>query len=511
MPSTNQPSLKINALLNFIGLMYSSAVSILLLPFFLQYIGPQGFGLVGFFTVLHAWLQLLDIGMSPMLARSAAQARSTQNTTTFHKVLRSVQLVLLVIGLSAAASIFFNSKWIAQQWLHVDAGFSVAAAQAVVLMGFIIALRLFAAVYRSALQGWEAQVSVNIINMFFATLRYVGALLLLIFVTRDVVHFFCYQLSVTVLEVLCLHFYLYHKIPLLERLGFRFFHDTMKSVAPFAASVAFAGVLWVVLTQLDKIVLSNILSLEEFGYLALAAAISGGILQLASPVATAILPRLTSLYEQGKQAELIQLYRNATQYVACIVIPLAGIIAAYPEEVLMVWSGNLRAAEFGSSLLFWLVLGNSVLSFSAFLYYLQHAHGRLRLHVLQNLTTAFVQIPTILLVAYSFGPLAVVRAWFIICLVSFVVWAPIVQSRFAGGLFRRWIIHDILPALAAVLLPLTVLRYAATFVSGLDRVELACYLVVAYFIVLLCCIASTRVRAPILSILGVTAADVSRS
>ena len=68
-------SLKWNASANFIGLCYTTIIGIVILPLYLQYLGAEAFGLVGFFTVLHAWMQLLDMGMSPMLSRQAAQAR----------------------------------------------------------------------------------------------------------------------------------------------------------------------------------------------------------------------------------------------------------------------------------------------------------------------------------------------------------------------------------------------------------------------------------------------------
>jgi len=61
--------LKRNTIANFIGLGYTTVIGIVIFPLYLQYLGAEAFGLVGFFTVLQAWMQLLDMGMSPLCYR----------------------------------------------------------------------------------------------------------------------------------------------------------------------------------------------------------------------------------------------------------------------------------------------------------------------------------------------------------------------------------------------------------------------------------------------------------
>jgi O-antigen/teichoic acid export membrane protein len=68
-------SLTRNTIANFIGLGYTTVIGIAIFPLYLQYLGAEAFGLVGFFTVLQAWMQLLDMGMSPLLSRQAAHSR----------------------------------------------------------------------------------------------------------------------------------------------------------------------------------------------------------------------------------------------------------------------------------------------------------------------------------------------------------------------------------------------------------------------------------------------------
>ncbi len=75
----NTKSLKKNTIANFIGLGYTTIIGIVVLPFYLQYLGAEAFGLIGFFIALQAWLQLFDMGTSPMLSRQAAQVCGQRN------------------------------------------------------------------------------------------------------------------------------------------------------------------------------------------------------------------------------------------------------------------------------------------------------------------------------------------------------------------------------------------------------------------------------------------------
>jgi hypothetical protein len=52
------------------------AIGIVMVPVYLRCMGREAYGLVGFFAVLSAWLALLDLGLSPDLAREAARYRA---------------------------------------------------------------------------------------------------------------------------------------------------------------------------------------------------------------------------------------------------------------------------------------------------------------------------------------------------------------------------------------------------------------------------------------------------
>lgn len=66
-------SLKKNILANYFAQAYIAVVGIVILPLYLKYMGAEAYGLVGFFTMLQAWFNLLDIGLTPTVARETAR------------------------------------------------------------------------------------------------------------------------------------------------------------------------------------------------------------------------------------------------------------------------------------------------------------------------------------------------------------------------------------------------------------------------------------------------------
>jgi len=496
-------SLTWNAAANYIGLGYTTIIGIIVFPLYLQYLGPESFGLVGFFILLQSWAQLLDMGMSPLLSRQAAKARGLGiEFIELKKLLRSLELIFFVISLVVVISISAASEWIAASWLNaVSLSFSDVKA-CVILMGIIIVLRFFSSLYRSGIQGMENQVWLNVSGVVLATVRFVGVLLVLQFITQDIVSFFVYQLIVSVIELTVLSIMFYHSMPLTEKLGINFFWGTLKPTLPFAGGLAYSVVIWVLLTQLDKMVLSSVLSLSEYGYFALVAVIATGISQVSGPISQAILPRMTYLLSQGNNKDMLILYRRSTQIMVVIVLPLTGMIALFSTELLFAWTGDRAASDWAGPILFWFALGNGILAMNAFQYYLQFAYGKLKIHVIYNTVLAIVQIPLIIYVALEYGALAVAQVWFILRLIAFILWTPIVHHMFVPGLHFPWLLKDIAPAFLLTTLLLMFIQSLNIGFDSMSRLEIFSLLtVIAIMVLIVNIVFSTESRKLVMSMI----------
>ena len=89
-------TVKKNVISNYLGQIYVSLVGIAVFPLYLKYLGAEAYGLVGFYIVLQSWLMMLDIGLTPTLARQVAYARGNgEDFSILYKQLRSMEVFFI--------------------------------------------------------------------------------------------------------------------------------------------------------------------------------------------------------------------------------------------------------------------------------------------------------------------------------------------------------------------------------------------------------------------------------
>ena len=438
-------SIKRNILANYVSQLYAALIGILLVPIYVRYMGLEAYGLVGLYTMLQGWFTLLDMGLSTTLAREAARCNGgATSALDLRRLLRAFEGIFVALGTTGALVLIAGAGWVATGWLKVQQLEIAQVESALILMALVIVLRWLGGLYRGAIGGFERIIWLSGFNIVIASLRFVLVIPFLIHVGATPTYFFAYQLTVAAFELLVLIGKTYRLLPPLAMKGFvRWQWDPMRGVARFALSSAFTSMVWVLVTQTDKLILSGILPLTEYAYFTLAVLVASGIIVLSSPIAGAILPRLTKLSAQGDEAGLICLYRDATQLMAVIAMPIVITLAFFPAQVLGAWTGKPELAANAAPVLTLYALGNGVLTLAAFPYYLQVARGDLSLHLVGNLLFVLLFVPLLLLAVTRFGMIGAGYAWVVANLLPFLAWLPIVHRRFLKGLHLAWLVRDI--------------------------------------------------------------------
>ncbi|WP_426141897.1 lipopolysaccharide biosynthesis protein [Pseudomonas sp. DWP3-1-2] len=432
-----------NTALSYAGQAYVLLVGILIMPFYLGHLGAEAYGLIGFFAVMQAWLQLLDAGLSPSLVRAVAHQQGTPaSERNSGQLLRSFEIIFLPLTLMCCIAIYLCSPWIAVHWLNAKELQPQTLIHCISLMGVVIALRLYSTLYKSGIQGLEQHAWLNAANIIIATLRYFGGLLLVSVYSQDPTDFFRFQVAVGLIETLLFAGRAYQQMPTPHWLtGFNW--GLVKPVIPFAASMSFTAVLWIVLTQIDKVLLSEQLPLDQYGYFSLVALITTGIMMLTNPLVQTLLPRMTVLMAEGRRDDMHALFLAANRFVCTFLFPLAAVIALHAQPLVYAWTGDQAAAQWSQSVLCWYALGSAIMAVSAFQFYLQYAYGQMRLHVWYSVVSAVIAVPLMFLAIDYQGAYGAALAWFFLRIVSFSVWPMIVHTRLAPGIHGTWV-RDIL-------------------------------------------------------------------
>ncbi len=488
-------SLKLNVLASYASQIYLVIISIAILPIYMKYMGAEAYGLVGFFAMLQGLFSLLDFGLTPTISRQTAQYNAGAETALgFRQLFRSLSLIFTGIACIGGGLLFYFNHYIAEHWLKLENLAMSDVLFCLQIMAICVALRWMTGLYRGVISGFERIVWLSVSSIVIATLRFPGVLLYMYFFGFTVKSFFVFQLIVAVLEFAILAFKAQIILPKLNqsaRIGWSL--QPVKPLLSFALTIAFTSSIWVLLTQLDKFVLSGILPLSEYGYFTLAVLVAGGILQIGAPISSAIMPRMARLHGEQNHAELKAIYIGATEFVAVIVVTAGIVLAMLAKPVLYVWTGDAFLAEKTAPVLQLYTLGNAVLALGAFPYYLQYAKGNLRLHFIGNLVTAIVLIPAIIWAAKNYGAIGAGWAWLSIQLAYLIFWVSYVHKVIEPRINLQWF-KAFLPSVCSVSLLCGVVMYSVSF-SQQRGVALLQIVLVSLICLMVAALSSKQVRS----------------
>jgi O-antigen/teichoic acid export membrane protein len=439
-------------LASFASQLYVALIGIVMLPLYVKYMGAEAYGLVGFFAVLQACFNLLDIGLTPTIARQSAHfSGGGMDAASYRKLVRALEAIFLGVATLGTAVLLVAAPLIASDWLKASQLEREEVLRAVQLMAPTVGLRWMAGLYRGAISGLERLVWLGGFNAVVATLRFVGVLPVLAVVGTSPTVFFTFQLTVALLELAGLWWFAHRVFPRMPD-GVKVVHDwaPLKPLLRFSMTIAFTSSIGVLLVQTDKLVLSSVLPLAEYGQFTLAVLAASGVLLVNGPVSSALLPRLVRLETQGDHAGLVQSYRRTTQLVAVIAGAASASLACCAEPLLRLWTGDEVLARQAASTLALYAIGNGVFSMAAFPYYLQFAKGNLRLHVIGNGIFLVLLAPLIIVAASTHGAVGAGFVWVGMNVLALLAWVPFVHRKFAPGINRRWYGRDVGPIVLAI-------------------------------------------------------------
>jgi O-antigen/teichoic acid export membrane protein len=464
-----------NTLANAAGQSYNILIGFIITPFYLHYLGAESFGLIGFYTLIQSWMHLLDVGLSPTLGRRIAIEKARNlGFNAFFDLLRSVEFIFIIFGMIIIFFITSTNQWISEKWIKGESLNNELIVYCILLMGIIIGVRLLAGLYKGCIIGLQDQVWLNIFTIFILSLKYIGSIVVLEFWQPTVDTFFEYQLIIAILELIILQKFLYKNIQLEKNIlmDLRFKSKVIKQVIPMSLGLAYTSALWILVSQSDKIILSTVLPLSEFGYFSLIALITTSIMVSTLPIWQAITPKLTELHQQGQFHSFEKLYRQASKFAVSISCSITCVVCMYPEFVIYSWTGDMNAASWGYQVLFWYSLGTFFLAASSAQYFLQISIGSVRLHVIGSTATVFLQLPVIYWAAINYSALGAGLSWFLCRILLFIFWVPYVHRRFLPGLQFKWLLLDTFPIVIVTFFAAASVREIIILTFEADRIML---------------------------------------
>src|SRR2546422_8608563 len=113
--------LKFNLLANFAGQGWSVIISIVVIPFYIKFLGIEAYGLLGFYMMLQGVLQVLDLGLSPTMNRELARYSAIpEKAGEARDLVRTLEVGYWMLGIVIGGAVIGAAPFFAHRWLNVS-------------------------------------------------------------------------------------------------------------------------------------------------------------------------------------------------------------------------------------------------------------------------------------------------------------------------------------------------------------------------------------------------------
>jgi len=446
-----------NIIANYAGRAWSFLSAFIFVPFYLRFLGSEAYGIVGFYTVVLGFLAFADAGLTATLNREFA--RSDRTLLYKANLLVTVETIYICICFIIIISIWIFAPLIASRWLSSGSIASHDIIFFVRLISIGVAFQLISSLYQGGLMGLQKQVLANSILIGYGVMRS-GIILIPLYFFPALTTYFSWQIGITIIYFFVLRVIVKKEVKTEKKAAFS--KSILTDIWHFAAGMFALSILSSILIQADKLVVSNLFSLSEFGFYTLASTFSQIPLMLVTPIGLAVLPKFTQQISIGNQIDVIILFRKTTYLVVAIASFIAFFLAAYAPDILLLWTHNIDVMNNVSQVARILCVGTLFQAAQLMVYYLAIANGYTKINILLGILSVIFFVPALYILITYLGIIGAGIPWLIMSLITFMILGYVILRKFTNHTFKKWLFSDTLIPLFTSLLIVAVI-YLITY------------------------------------------------
>ena len=435
--------LRTNIFANFAGQASTVLIQLAMIPVYIHWLGIEAYALIGFQITLQALMQALDFGLSPTVNRELARYSAfPDKSDKARDFIRTLEVGYWSLGVLIGLAIYAAAPFLSVHWLQQSAMPAPVIRRAIEIIAVLIAVQWPLTFYYGGLTGLERHSTLNAVKVSMAVLAAAGGYVVVTRISSTILALLWWQCAVGLIHVGLATTALWQFLPRSSGPP-RVRRAAVRNIGGFAGGMTMITVTTLVLTQLDRIVLSRMLSLEQFGYYVLGGTVSNGLSFLVLPLFTSIFPRFSALVAAGDRATLELLYRRAWGLAMALIVPCSLVFALFPREILLLWTRDSMVAQSAGPLAALLTVGSALNGLMAVPYAVQVAAGWTSLSVKVNLILTVVAVPAIILAARQYGPIGAAAVWPLLMASYVAIALPMIHRRLLPDFGTRWFLGQI--------------------------------------------------------------------
>lgn len=438
-------NVKLNLVFNYLSQFYIGFIGIILIPVYINLMGKESYGLVGFFITIQSLFVILDFGLSSTAIKQVSLYRGGNlSVINYRNIVRSIEQLFLLVALFVAIVFYFSSNYLANSWFSFSILEEQQVKDSLALIGLLASMRWLYSFYRGVVNGYEKILFLSWFGSLMATLKYVVVILALVYIDNGPETFFEFQILVSIVELFTIIIVAYKLLPKANVSWCLENFKHLSLVAKFATQVGLIGVLWVLISQSDKFLLSNWLPLDEYGIYMMLVLGASVVTYFNSGMYNVLLPRISVLYTECRFEEVRSIYFLYTRIILLVVSPIVATIFVFSDSVLWLWSHKSYEKDIYDTFSL-LVLGNLFVPLLAFPYLLQYANSDFKVALSTNTFVVFITPFSLYFMFNSYGTVGVGVSWLSLMFISVLLSTYFVHRKYLNEDKWYWLFNLVMP------------------------------------------------------------------
>lgn len=428
-----------NIIYNFVGQSVLLVLGFLSVKYVYKLLGEDALGIIYFAATLNVILcGVLEKGLNATTVREISSHYGT-DSDYIRDFLRTGAALCFVIYIFFVVLVYIATPVLVEKWINLKSMDAGTAVDILRILGISSLLAFPRSFYASAFRGLQRMEFNNVIDVAISFLQQAGTIVILMAgggVYAVAGWFgFCYFTGVLSYAVAASFFF-----PGKALLP-GFSTDVFRKIKGFAARTASISVLAVVHKQVDKVVMSKMLTIGMVGYFGFAYGTASKAGIIVSAVSNAAYPSFSELFKSGDSEGLKRQYLKLQEFISLATVPVfaAVIFAAIP---LTTYLFNEDVARTLFLPFLFLGIGFYLNGTLNLLYQLTLAVGRPDIGMRSNFYALFIVTPLTVLLSYYFGTTGAALSWIVFNVYVYIYFLPIVCREFFRENLLRWYLKE---------------------------------------------------------------------
>lgn len=451
--------LKKNLIANYIGQVWTAFIGLAFVPLYIKFLGVEAYGLIGIFTLIQTGLAILDLGMTPTLAREMAFfTGGSKSPKAIKNLFKTIELITISISIIIFFLMYSTSQWLASSWIESNNYTDKQIENIFNLMAIVAAIRFSESIYRSTIIGLQRQVLFNVENIILSTIRAVGSLAVISLISPKIELFFIWQAFISSIGLIVFKVTTNNIMSFSNYKG-KFSILELKNIKDYALGILGINILTFLITQMDKLILPKFISLEEVGFYSLASSLSVSLFLISGPITQAWFPKLNEL-KSANDIKLLKIqFHRASQMILIIAGSAAAVIIFFPELILELWTRDIILSKNVAPLLSILMIGSLLNLIVIIPYQLQLTYGWTKLSLFSNLIIFFIILPLYIIIIPKYNVVGAAFIWVFINASLVIISFHFMFKKIFIEEKWNWFFFDVMIPITFLIISTLILKY----------------------------------------------------